>query len=128
MNTIEKMPNWLRYILAIPFGIICAIFIAVVFVISNWLYSTANWTYILNFLYKNGINVIVFFYGVNIMLPNFKFQVTLAISIIVGILYSILEGMSIMENTLTIEFIIAYLEFIICLIVSCYCSFNKKFE
>ncbi len=128
MELIDKMPNWLRYILAIPFGIICVIGMAFFISISNYLYSSDNWQNIVNFIYKNGINVIIFFYALNTMLPKFKFQITLALSIIFCILYSIVQGMSIMAGTMSIEYIVAFIEFIIFLIISCYYSYKKKFD
>jgi hypothetical protein len=127
---IEKIPSWLRYILAIPFGIIMVLFIALITLITQLLYADPNslWITIISFIFANGINVIVFFYGLNIMLPKKKFVITLAISIIVGILYSISQGMSIVMNTITWEYIIAYILFMTCMGISCYMSYKGKFE
>ncbi len=127
---IEKIPNWLRYILAIPFGIIMVLFIALITLITQLLYADPNslWITIISFIFANGINVIVFFYGLNIMLPKKKFVVTLVISIIVGILYSISQGMLIVMDTITWEYIIAYILFMTCMGISCYMSYKGKFE
>lgn len=127
---INKMPNWLRYVLAIPFGIILVILIGIVILISNSIYSDIDslWFQLITFLYKNGINVIVFFWGVNSMLPAHRFTITLIISIIFGIIYTFIEGMAFMVGNISLEYILAYIEIIICLIISCYYSFNKKFE
>lgn len=127
---LNKIPDWLRYILAIPFGILAVLFICLIIFISQLLYADPNslWTIISNFIFANGINVIVFFYGLNIMLPKKKFMITLTISIIVGILYSILQGMSIVMNILTWEYIIAYILFMTCIVISCYMSYKGKFE
>lgn len=125
---IENMPNWLRYILAVPFGLLAVVFISIILIISNYLYSNENWQNIVMFLYKNGINVIVFFVAFNIMMPKYRFQITLTICILLGILYSIVQGMSIMQGTMTTEYIVAYIEFIISLIISCISSFKTKNE
>ena len=127
---ISKMPNWLRYLLAIPFGILLVIFMAIVIQISNSFFGDSDslWNVLTTFLYRNGINVIVFFYGINVMLPSHKFIITLIISIIFGVIYTFIEGMAFMIGNISFEYILAYIEIIICLIVSCYYSFNKKFE
>ena len=126
----DRLPNWLRYILAIPYGIVLVIFVGFIIYISNLFFSDSNslYTYIITFVYRNGINVIILFYGINNMLPNYKFKITLIISIIIGMIYSILQGMSIILGNLSIEYIIAYIELIFALILSCYFSFTKKFE
>lgn len=127
---IEKIPIWLRYILAIPFGLLQTILFGLVNIISNSIYRDSNSlsAQLITFLYKNGINVIVFFYGINYMLPNHKFIITLIISVIFGIIYTFIEGMSFVIGNISLEYTLAYIEMIICLIVSCYLSFNKKFE
>lgn len=129
-DKINKIPSWLRYILAIPFGLLLAFLIGVVVLISNSIYSDIDslWFQLITFLYKNGINVIVFFFGVNSMLPAHRFTITLIISIIFGIIYTFIEGMAFMVGNISLEYVLAYIEIIICLIVSCYYSFNKKFE
>lgn len=127
---IEKMPNWLRYILSIPFGIICVIFVGTIIYISNLIFSDPNsiWTIISNFIFANGLNVIIFFYGFNLMLPDKKFTITLVLSIIIGITYSILQGISIGLNIISFEYILAYIIFITSLILSCYLSYKNMID
>ena len=126
----DRLPNWLRYILAIPYGIFLVIFVGLIIYISNLFFSNPNslYTYIINFIYRNGVNIIILFYGINNMLPNYKFKITLILSIIIGIVYSVFLGMLIMLGDLSIEYIIAYILLIFTLILSCYFSFTEKFE
>lgn len=128
MDFITKLPNWTRYILSIPFGILISFFISIIIFISNLIYADPNslWTTLLNFIFTNGISIIAFFYGLNIMLPKHKFAITLFISIILGIGYSILQGISIMNGIMTFEYIIAFIIFIFSSILSCYLSFKYK--
>lgn len=126
----EKIPNWLRYVLAVPYGLILVIISAFIIYFSNIMFADPDslYFYLSNFIFRNGINVIIFFWGLNTALPNYRFKVTLVISIIFGLAYTLLQGISIARNTINLEYIIAYIEVIICLITSCYLSFNKKFD
>ena len=126
----EKIPNWLRYIIAIPYGILLVIFMGITMHFTNlWFVEPDSFfMHLSTFVFRNGLNVIVFFWGLNTMLPKHRFIITLIISIIIGILYSAIQGASIMTNTMNLEYFLAFVEFMICLIISCYYSFNNKFE
>ena len=130
MSTIEKMPIWLRYLIAIPFGILISTLVGIIFSISNLIYSDPDsiWNLITSFIFKNGVNFICFFYGINVMLPKHKFIFTITLSIIFGIIYSIIQGMNIITSSLTIEYIFAFIEVILSLVISCYFSFKNKFD
>ena len=71
----DRLPNWLRYVLAIPYGIVLVVFVGFIIYISNLFFSDPDslYTYIITFVYRNGINIIILFYGINNMLPNYKF-------------------------------------------------------
>ncbi len=124
------MPNWLRYVLAVPYGLILVIVFAFIIYFSNIMFADPNslYFYLSNFIFRNGINIIIFFWGLNTVLPNYRFKITLVISIIFGLAYTLLQGISIVRNTINLEYIIAHIEVIICLIISCYLNFNKKFD
>ena len=126
----EKIPNWARYILAIPAGLIAVIIVGFFVQFSNLLVSDPNSLNmnIVTFLYRNGVNTIVFFWTINYILPSHKFLITLIISIGFGIFYSIIEGMAIMQEMISLEYILAFIELIACLIISCYLSFTSKFN
>lgn len=126
-NFLDKIPNWLRYILAIPFGIISVIFFSFIISLSTLLYSDVDslWFKLCSFIYSNGINIIIFFYTFNYILPKYNFKITLAFTIIIGILYSILQGVSFAANTFTLEYIIAFILVIISLIISCVMTYNQ---
>lgn len=126
----EKIPNWLRYLLAIPYGLLLVVISAGILTLSNLLFSDPNslYFYISSFIFKNGLNIMIFFWGINMMLPNHRFKITLIISIIFGLAYTLLEGIGIAQNNISWIYIIAYIEVIISLIISCYLSFNKKFD
>lgn len=87
---ITKWPNWARYIFAIPLSILAVIFIEIVISISIAYISEPNSLYanIINFIYANGGNVIIFFMALNSVLPKYQFQITLIVSIIFAILSS----------------------------------------
>lgn len=125
---INNIPNWLRYILAIPYGILLVLFVFIILQISNSLYADSDsfWSLLLTFLFRNGINLIIFFYGLNVMLPNYKFKITLILSIAFGIFYTFIGGMAYVTDNITIEYILADIEVISCLILSCYFSFTQK--
>lgn len=126
----EKVPNFARYILAIPIGIVAVIVVGILVQLSNLLVSDPNSLNmnIVTFLYRNGINVIIFFWAINYILPNHKFLITLILSIGFGLFYSIIEGMSIIVGSISLEYILAFIEFISCLVISCYLSFTRKFD
>ena len=126
----EKFPNWAKYMLAIPAGIIAVIVVAFFVQLSNLLVSDPNSLNmnIVTFLYRNGVNAIIFFWTINCILPKHKFLITLIISIGFGIFYSIIEGMYIIQGNISLEYILAFIELIACLIISCYLSFTGKFN
>jgi len=127
-DSFKNIPNWLRYILAIPFGILFMLTVGAIIWISNLLYNSPSslWTTISNFIFANGINVIVFSYGMNLMLPKHQFKITLTLCTILGILYSMLMGASCISNNLTTEYIIAFLLFVCSLITSSVSSYKSS--
>lgn len=126
----EKIPNWLRYIFALPYGLLISIIGFIIMRFSLLLFADPKSLYfaIISFIFKNGVNILLFFYGLNLMLPNHKFVITIIISIIFGLLYTFLEGMIVIANNISIEYTLAYIEVIISLIISCWLSYNKKYE
>lgn len=125
-----KIPDWLRYILSIPFGLIYAFVVGVIIYASNTFFASQDslWVLIINFIFLNGGNVMLFFWGLNIMLPKNEFIITLVLSILIGIAYTILQGMAIVLNILTFEYILAYILFTISLIFSTYLSYKGIFK
>lgn len=124
----NNLPNWLRYILAVPCGIICTLFTTFIVQLSLNLYSEPDSLYYIfvSFVFANFASVIVFFYGMNIMLPKYQFVITLAISIVAGILFSIFLGIYIAYyRTFTVD-IIGYIIYMIALVVSCVYSYKNK--
>jgi hypothetical protein len=86
------------------------------------------YTQVVNFLYKNGVNILAFFFAVNYVLPKYKFQFITGISIIIGLLSSIALGMMIITGTINWWRIVAYIEIIIALILSCYMSYHHQLD
>ena len=129
-NFPNNLPNWLRYILAIPCGIIFTLIVVFFILLSANLFSDPNSIYniFINFILANLVSVMLFFWGINMMLPKHKFVITLTISIIFGITYSILQGLHIAHYGISIEYTIGYICFLIGLIISCIFSFKNKFE
>lgn len=105
---VDKIPNWLRYILAIPVGLISIFLFYYIghfstrFVASED--SIAMWLFY--FLYQNGINVIIMVTAMNYVLPKYQFKFTIVVSIIFCSLGMIGLGINIMTNSITIKYII----------------------
>lgn len=80
----EKIPNWLRYILAIPFGIVVNIAFYWIVYYSNLFFSHPESLYmlIIDFIYVNFINVFVIIGAMNSMLPKHQYKFTITLSII----------------------------------------------
>lgn len=131
MNDIlEKMPNWLRYILAIPVSALLAYSFEFIFVyILSPLKDGNIYDLILlleQYLVVNVGVLLVFFYYLNIILPAYQFQFTCGICILLGSLYCIVLGMSITWGFSFnwISFILSMLTFII----TPYLSYLKVFD
>lgn len=128
-DCLKKIPNWLRYILAIPFGILCLYIGYYVGYFSNlYIASPDSWCMVVfNFVYNNGINVMVMISTMNWMLPKHQFKFTLVISIILCGIGLVGLGMSILMGSITIPYIIGLTTTIICFISMC-CYTFKEFE
>lgn len=128
MSMIDKFPNWLRYILAIPFGILCLYIVYYMgYFSSRFIASPDSWLMIIyNFLYANGINVLVMMAGMNYMLPKYQFGFTLTVSLIFCSIGMIGLGMSIITKTVTVPYIIGLILTFIAFIYSCYVSFEDE--
>lgn len=129
-NLLEKIPDWARYLLAIPFGVVGWFIGYYIGYFSN-LYvaspdSLAMKVYI--FLYNNGINVIVLLGTMNYMLPKYQFQFTLGISILLCSIIMIGLGMSILVQNITISYILSIILFFSAIIYCCYHTFKKYNE
>lgn len=124
----EKIPNWLRYILAIPFGIVCLVIGYYIGYIGNrWVASPDSLMMITyNFLYANGINVIMMMYGMNTMLPKYKFRFTLVVSIILFCLGIISLRLTIFMNTITVKYVIGLFLTFLAIIFSCYYTYQQE--
>lgn len=126
-NLLKKFPNWARYLLAIPFGLVCWFIGYYIGYFSN-LYiaspdSIAMKIYI--FLYNNGINVLVMLGTMNYMLPKYHFQFTLGISVVLSSITMIGLGMSILVQNITISYILGVLLFLGCIAYCCYCAYKE---
>ena len=126
----EKLPNWLRYILAIPFGFICLIIMYYICYFSNlWIASPDSLMIkFFNYIYNNGINAIVFIYAMDTMLPKHQFKFAVTISIIFCGIGMIGLGMSIMTGDITVSYLISLVFNIICFIYACYYTFKEYNE
>lgn len=80
----EKIPNWLRYILAIPYGIVINILVYWAYYYSNLFFSHPESMYMLliDYLYVNCVQIFVFFTCMCQMLPKHQFKFTITISIL----------------------------------------------
>lgn len=128
MSIIEKMPNWLRYILAIPFGILCLIIVYYIGYFSNRLIASRDsWLIVIyNFLYANGINVIVMVTGMNCMLPKYQFGFTLTIAIIFCSLGMMGLGIGLITATVSVLDIIGVLLTLLAFIYACETTYKEE--
>lgn len=127
-NDIFKViPNWLRYILAIPFGIICMILGYYLFHISNlWVASPDSLMVIfLDFIYNNSLNAIVIILSMDLMLPKHQFVFALIVSIIFCAIGFMSFGITIITQTCSVIFIIELILELISFIYSCYYTYKK---
>jgi len=129
-NFIEKIPNWLRYIIAIPISVIGTIIVLFFINFSNMLFSDTNslWYFIINFVVANFISVLVFFFCLNYTLPKYEFTFTLIISILICCLIMFLLILTILTNTLNFKYIIGLLQSVISCIISCILSKKGSFN
>lgn len=84
----NKIPNWLRYILAIPAGIALAVVGSILTYISNRYVSDPNsWNMVFIRFVEPNIGMPMFFIvGVYVMLPNHKKVISGSISIILALI------------------------------------------
>lgn len=127
---IEKLPNWLRYIIAIPISIIGTMIVLFFINFSNMLFSDTNslWYFIINFAVANFISVLVFFFCLNYILPKYEFTFTLVISILICFLITFLLVSTIITNALNFKDIIGLLLSIASCIISCILSKKGTFK
>jgi hypothetical protein len=123
----EKIPNWLRYTLAIPFGIVCSILGYYIIWFSNVLYASPDslYMFLIDYLYNNCFNAVVLIYSMNYMLPKHQFKFTLVVSIIFCGLGFVGLGMSIIMQNITTSYIIGLILTFIAFIGSCCYTFNE---
>lgn len=126
----NKIPNWLRYILAIPFGIICLILGYYIFYFSNrWVASPDSLMMkFCNYIYVNGINAMVLIFAMDKMLPKHQFKFALAVSIFFCSLGLIGLGMSVMIGNITVSNVVGTFLTIAAFIYSCYYTFKEFHE
>jgi hypothetical protein len=127
-ESIERLPDWARYVLAIPFGILCVLAVDLLFYISQDLFFSkeSDLIKLFNFIVKNGLNFMILFVGINWMLPRYRFIITLIISLITFLINAILIGIEMANYTLSLDFCFAWIVTTICLAISCYYSFKSE--
>ncbi len=130
MEFINKIPNFVRYIVAIPFGILCLIVGYYIGYFSQLYIASPDSLAIkiYNFLYQNGINVLVMIGGMNLILPKHRFKFTLIISVIFGFIGITGLGINIAYNNITISYIVGLILTILAFIYACYSTFNDEKE
>ena len=127
---LNKIPNWLRYILAIPFSLIAVIVGYYIFYWSNlWVASPDSLMMIFfNFIYKNGLNVFVLIGTLNYILPKHQIKFTLTISIIFCAIGFIGLGMVLLVGEITLPYIIGFITTLISFIISCIFTFKEYYN
>ena len=121
MEFVEKMPNWLRYIIAVPTGILTLVIFYYIGYFSNLYIASPDSLFMIiySFLYNNGINVFEMIETMKFVLPRHQFKFTLIISIIFCSLGMIGLGMSFITNNITLSYIIGLVLTFVCFIVEC---------
>ena len=123
----EKIPNWLRYILAIPFGILSLFVVYYIGYFSNLYVASPDsiMMAVYDFTYSNFFNVIVMIYSMNYMLPKHQFKFTLVISILFCALGFVGLGMNILLGDITFIFILGFILNFVAFIICCVTTFNQ---
>ena len=84
----KKLPNWLRWILALPIAYISYVAVKFLFSISMGLTVGINSPF-LNNIYDVSIATSVFIIMFHAVVPKYKFKATIVLSIIIGLAYII---------------------------------------
>lgn len=84
----NKIPNWLRYILAIPAGVALAVVGSILTYISNrYVSDPHSWNMVFIRFVEPNIGMPMFFIvGIYVMLPNYKKVISGSISIILALI------------------------------------------
>lgn len=129
-NFIDKVPNWLRYILAIPFGLIAVILGYYIFYWSNlWVASPDSLMMkFCTFIYQNGLNVFVLFGVINYILPKHQIKFVISISIIFCSLAFVGLGMVLLMGEITLSYIVSFATTLISFILSCIFTFKEYYS
>ena len=127
-NFIEKMPNWLRYLLSIPTGILCYIICYYIFAFGiRWVASYDSIMFQLYlFLYPDCIGLIAFFTGINYILPKYKFSITFILSLLYSAIIFIGLGFSIFTQDITVTYVISIIISLVTLIIYCLVLYKEK--
>lgn len=125
----NKMPNWLRYVLAIPFGFICYLIGYYLFYFSwCWFASPDSIAVIIyNFAYVNCVGIVIFLYTMSLMLPKHQFAFSLILSIIYGALNFIGLGFYFFAESITLSLIIEIVLTTLTLVLDCI-YIHKEFK
>lgn len=129
-NIFNKIPNWLRYIISIPLGLIAVI---ICYLIGYWsnLYIASPDSIMMDlytFIYQNCINTVVFFTTLCYILPKYQLQFVITISVLILMVGFVGLGMVIISNTVTVDYIIGFVLSVITFIVSCIYTFKKYYK
>lgn len=124
---LNKIPNWLRYILAVPIGIVCLYIVYFIGYFSNLYIASPDslCIEIYKFIYSNCINVLVMISSMNFILPKYQFKFTLVISIIFCSIGFVGLGMNILMQNITVTYIIGLVLTMASFGFSCYHTFKK---
>lgn len=125
----EKIWNICRYFLAVPAGILGYLASSILLLLSSRIYPEymTVWDWIMNFIWKNFIHILAFFWFFNSMLPKHKFILTLILSTILSTLSIILLIVYIIYDVLTLEIFFGFVLMLSAFIVSCVLSRENIF-
>lgn len=126
-NIFNKVPNWLRYILSVPLGIVAVIIVYIIGYWSNlWVASPDSlMMQFFTFIYQNGINVFILIGTICYVLPKYQIQFTITISVLICALGFIGLGMSILLDNITVTYIIGFVLTFVSFILTCIYVFKQ---
>ncbi len=129
-NFINKIPNWLRYILAIPVGLIAVIIGYYIFYWSNlWVASPDSLMMkFCTFIYQNGLNVFILIGVIVYIVPKHQIEFAIVLSIIFCSIGFVGLGMTILVGEITFSYIIGFTLTLISFIVNCLFVFKKYYS
>lgn len=123
---LKKIPNWARYILAIPGALVFTIAVYLLNLLCIGYASPDSLiVQLLPWTFGSFVKIIAFCYGFVCILPKYQFELTIAASgLYIGFYFFVMLFLK-ATNNLNLGSIISFLLMITACIIGCYVSYSK---